>query len=251
MSTNREKMELARSLIQQKRYDEARTILRTVNHDIALDWLDKIDHLDPPKIQPVMPGNTFEDPLDQILPKSNLPPNPMISQSEIDHARFQNYTNSAVIALILYFMLWIPGLIANILYLNDARQMEKLAGKKLPGTQTLKIELVIFGLLPPILVIVAIVATVILGGFVFSGNEAAFNTIAAPITTSNDFMTALIAKDYAKAYDMVIPDQQSAFGGSADGMQQLFSSKGIEPSSFTFTNINIGSDAVVNGTGTF
>lgn len=49
MSTSREKMQQARELIQAQRYDEARAILRTVNHDSALDWLDKLDKLDPPK----------------------------------------------------------------------------------------------------------------------------------------------------------------------------------------------------------
>jgi hypothetical protein len=45
----REKMEMAKQLIQQKRYNEARTILRTVNHDKAYEWLTKLDQLDPPK----------------------------------------------------------------------------------------------------------------------------------------------------------------------------------------------------------
>ncbi|MEP7284525.1 MAG: hypothetical protein ABI947_02000 [Chloroflexota bacterium] len=49
MSTSREKMQQARELITQKRYDDARAILRTVNHDTALDWLDKLDKLDPPQ----------------------------------------------------------------------------------------------------------------------------------------------------------------------------------------------------------
>lgn len=48
MST-RDKMEQAKQLIQQKRYDEARTILRTVDHDKAYEWLDKLDEVDPPK----------------------------------------------------------------------------------------------------------------------------------------------------------------------------------------------------------
>lgn len=43
MASTKEKMQQARQLIQQKRYDEARVILRTVDHDKAYEWLDKID----------------------------------------------------------------------------------------------------------------------------------------------------------------------------------------------------------------
>lgn len=53
MSTSREKMQQARELIQAKRYDEARAVLRGINHEMALDWLDKIDKLDPPQVEKV------------------------------------------------------------------------------------------------------------------------------------------------------------------------------------------------------
>lgn len=56
------KMEAARELIQEKKYDEARVILRTVDHPIATEWLGKIDLVDPPKmaaapaaVAPVLP----------------------------------------------------------------------------------------------------------------------------------------------------------------------------------------------------
>jgi hypothetical protein len=42
------KMQAAKELIQQKRYAEARTILKTVNHPTAENWLKKLDQLDPP-----------------------------------------------------------------------------------------------------------------------------------------------------------------------------------------------------------
>ncbi len=75
--------------------------------------------------------------------------------------------------------------------------------------------------------------------------------IAVPLTTSQEFMTAVTAKDYAKAYSMVHPSQQASFGGSADGMKQLFESQSMEPSTFALTNVQVGGDAIVNGTGTF
>src|SRR5258708_1554920 len=52
MNTNREQMEQAKSLIEQKRYDEARTVLRNINHAMAIDWLDKLYQLDPSKARP-------------------------------------------------------------------------------------------------------------------------------------------------------------------------------------------------------
>jgi len=79
-----------------------------------------------------------------------------------------------------------------------------------------------------------------------------FNALAAPITANNDFMNALIAKDYTKAYGMIHPEQQEAFGGDAAGMEQVLSEQGLLPSSYSFTNVNIFNDqAMVNGTGVF
>lgn len=43
MTSTKEKMQQAKELIQAKQYEEARAILRTVDHDKAYEWLDKID----------------------------------------------------------------------------------------------------------------------------------------------------------------------------------------------------------------
>src|ERR1041385_3452395 len=98
-----------------------------------------------------------------------------------------------------------------------------------------------------------VLVVICIGGaaIVYFGGKAVVDTIGAPITASNDFMAALIAKDYTKAYGMVIPAQQASFGGSPDGMQQLISGKGWEPTSYTFLNFQLGSDAIVNDTGVF
>jgi hypothetical protein len=103
-------------------------------------------------------------------------------------------------------------------------------------------------------VILLIVAAVVCVGAVAVAWPAisnVVNAVAAPITASQDFMNDLIAKDYTKAYAMIHPSEQQDFGGSADGMQQTLSDQGITPTTFTFTNVQIGSDALVNGTGTF
>ncbi len=46
---SRAKFEAARELIQAKQYDEARAILKTINHPMAAEWIDKIDALSPTK----------------------------------------------------------------------------------------------------------------------------------------------------------------------------------------------------------
>lgn len=50
MASTKEKMQQAQQLIKEKRYDEARAILRTVNHDKAYEWLDKLDKIAPEKV---------------------------------------------------------------------------------------------------------------------------------------------------------------------------------------------------------
>jgi hypothetical protein len=82
------KMLEARRLIEQKRYDDARSILIQVDHPTADKWLAK---------------------LDQIAPVREP----------------QSFTIKAVIVLALYWVFWIPGLIANILFLNEARSVAK------------------------------------------------------------------------------------------------------------------------------
>lgn len=42
------KFQVARELIQAKQYDEARAILKTIDHPMATEWIAKIDLLDPP-----------------------------------------------------------------------------------------------------------------------------------------------------------------------------------------------------------
>lgn len=43
------KMEAARELIREKRYNEARVILQTVDHPLAQEWIAKIDSISPPQ----------------------------------------------------------------------------------------------------------------------------------------------------------------------------------------------------------
>ena len=143
MVNNREKMEQAKSFIQQKRYDEARSILHTVNHPLAEEWLEKIDKLDPPHA-------SWE-----IVPPSHSATLPALQP--LESTPEPDYSTAAVIVLVLYLVMWLPGVIANISYLNAARRAEKAAGHKLPGVGALKVERFIFMWLPIILLLAYLV----------------------------------------------------------------------------------------------
>lgn len=87
---------------------------------------------------------------------SNITP----SDLERANARSKSYITAAVLTLILYFLLWIPGLIANIMYLTEARRMQGIAGQSLPGVGCLWILLLLNVVLP--LVLVCLVAAMTL-----------------------------------------------------------------------------------------
>jgi hypothetical protein len=56
-------------------------------------------------------------------------------------ARLKSYTGSAILVLVLYFVFYVPGLIANFMYYNDAKRMEDIAGERLPGVGCLQAQL--------------------------------------------------------------------------------------------------------------
>ena len=74
---------------------------------------------------------------------TNLPP------YDLDRAlaRQKSYAFAAVLTLVLYVCLWIPGVIANYLFLEDARRAELLAGEPLPGVGCLRFMWVLTGVL--------------------------------------------------------------------------------------------------------
>lgn len=101
------KLQAARELIQEKRYDEARTLLRTVDHPTARQWLARIEER--------------QD----------------VNSAARTAARLKSYTAHAVVVFILYFVLFLPGLIANVIFHNEGKRMEALAGQPLPGVGAL------------------------------------------------------------------------------------------------------------------
>ncbi len=57
-------------------------------------------------------------------------------------AAARSYTTPAVITLVLYCVLWLPGLIANIVYWLEARKTEQLIGRTPEGKGCLTAMLV-------------------------------------------------------------------------------------------------------------
>ncbi len=68
----------------------------------------------------------------------------------------RSYTTPAIITLVLYFVLWLPGFIANIVYLVDAQKTEQLIGRAPEGKGCLTAMLIVFILVPLALVLVGL-----------------------------------------------------------------------------------------------
>lgn len=55
-----------------------------------------------------------------------------------ERARLKSYTWHALAVLLLYFCFFLPGLVANVMFLQEARRMEEIAGEPLPGVGMLR-----------------------------------------------------------------------------------------------------------------
>lgn len=181
----RERMEQARDMIKEGQYTQARAVLKTIEHPKAREWLAKIDELEannlddlgdpfavkPPvwtakQVAPTMPGSRPPEPDNSPSAPSGMWPQrdfrgakvpsrqEPIATPESLVARSKSYTSAAVIVLVLYCLLWLPGLIANVMYLNDAKRTEALAGHELPGVGALHLERTVFATIPIILVLI-------------------------------------------------------------------------------------------------
>lgn len=64
-----------------------------------------------------------------------------IAEKQISGARLQSYTTKAVLVFLLYLVIWVPGLIATILFHNEGKRMQRIAGEPLPGVGCLSLML--------------------------------------------------------------------------------------------------------------
>ncbi len=81
----------------------------------------------------------------------------------IEHARLKSYTWHALATLLLYLFFFIPGVIANIMFCQEAARMERIAGGRLPGAGLLRFMLGLVAAIP-LLILVLILLAVVSGG---------------------------------------------------------------------------------------
>jgi hypothetical protein len=83
------------------------------------------------------------------------PPQPYPTGTDYDalrriNAEQKSFTTPAIITLVLYIVLWLPGLVANIVYLNEANNVQRISGREPEGKGCLIAMLVVFVGLPVI-----------------------------------------------------------------------------------------------------
>jgi hypothetical protein len=76
------------------------------------------------------------------LPTYPLQPYPA-QQPKVISTRYQSFTGKAVIALLLYFLLYIPGLIVNIMFIGEANRVRKETGQAPSGLGCLWTTLIV------------------------------------------------------------------------------------------------------------
>jgi hypothetical protein len=69
----------------------------------------------------------------------------------------KNYTLHAIIALVLYWFMWVPGLVVNIMFLNQANRERDTLGKDPQGKGCLVALLWVFGILPVVIIVLLLV----------------------------------------------------------------------------------------------
>ena len=75
----------------------------------------------------------------------------------------KNYTVHAIVALVLYTFLWIPGLILNVVFLNQANRDQREAGKAPEGKGCLLWLLWVFGIIPVVVIVLLIAIGIVVG----------------------------------------------------------------------------------------
>ena len=73
---------------------------------------------------------------------SPTPPTTPATLMQRAEARQKSYVGPTLLVIVLSLLLWLPGLIANVLFLLDARRQGRIAQQTLPGTGCLRVMLV-------------------------------------------------------------------------------------------------------------
>jgi len=137
----------ASDLIKQKRYQEAKNILVTIDHPTAKQWLAKIENIlmdDPFAGQtstPIFPSQQYQQ--QNYMPQYN----PALQKS---------YIGASMGLFVFYVLFWLPGIIFNIMYINEANRIKKETGQTPAGMGCLYLML-----LPNLLICGLIISAVV------------------------------------------------------------------------------------------
>jgi len=103
----------------------------------------------PPSPAPVAP---------QPPPHAGVSQPGMGTELAVALAAQKSFGSKAFLCWVMYWFFWLPGFIMNIVYLNEAKQVEQLTGSKPPGKGCLSLLLFVYVTVPLIL-LVLILAT--------------------------------------------------------------------------------------------
>ena len=73
-------------------------------------------------------------------------------------AASRSFTTPAIITLILYFVFWVPGLIANIVYWREANNVQTITGRAPEGKGCLVAMLVVMIVIPAIIFFIVVLS---------------------------------------------------------------------------------------------
>lgn len=73
----------------------------------------------------------------------------------------RSYTTPAVITLLLYWLFWLPGFVANIVYWQQASRDEELIGREPEGKGCLMALFIVFTVLPLVGLLLVLISFVL------------------------------------------------------------------------------------------
>ncbi len=77
----------------------------------------------------------------------------------------RSYLTPAIITMVLYLLIWLPGLVANIIYWQAASRDQRLSGRAPEGKGCLLALFIVFAVVPLILVCVGVSLFAVFGTF--------------------------------------------------------------------------------------
>lgn len=94
-------------------------------------------------------------------------------------AATRDYTSPAILTLVLYFVMWLPGLIANIIYFMQASEDEKLTGHAPQGKGCLLAMLIVWVALPILIVLIGCAMFAVFGtiGSIRTGTQGFWQSL--------------------------------------------------------------------------